>query len=119
MKTSRTAEPPLDLTPVGPGRTVNDALSGREEPPQDLAQRLIEWAQNEEMVDQYYTAHGKDCLAAAAALAEAREQIEELIQSLRNEHSLRLGYTRRGGYSIESTADKVLAALDAARKGKK
>jgi hypothetical protein len=34
-----------------------------------LAERLRAWAQNEEMVDQYSTQHGRDCLAAADALA--------------------------------------------------
>lgn len=31
----------------------------------ELADRLIEWAQNNEMIDKYYTDHGKDCLEAA------------------------------------------------------
>lgn len=31
-----------------------------------LALRLQSWAQNEEMVDSNFTAHGKDCLQAAA-----------------------------------------------------
>lgn len=35
---------------------------------QDLAKRLIEWADNNEMIDQYYTDHGKDCLLAADKL---------------------------------------------------
>lgn len=35
-----------------------------------LANRLIEWAHNEEMVDQYYTDHGKDCLLVAKVLLE-------------------------------------------------
>lgn len=30
-----------------------------------LSERLISWAQNEEMIDQYYTDHGRDCLEAA------------------------------------------------------
>jgi hypothetical protein len=36
----------------------------------DLKLRLQSWAQNEEMINQYYTEHGKDCLAAAEALAD-------------------------------------------------
>ena len=31
----------------------------------ELTDRLIEWAQNNEMVDNKYTDHGKDCLEAA------------------------------------------------------
>lgn len=33
--------------------------------PRKLADRLIEWAQNEEMVDTGFTSHGKLCLEAA------------------------------------------------------
>lgn len=45
------------------------ALSREAEGPQDaLADRLDSWAQNEEMIDQHYTAHGRDCIAAAAKL---------------------------------------------------
>jgi len=31
----------------------------------NLAERLISWAHNEEMIDQHFTDHGKDCLKAA------------------------------------------------------
>lgn len=34
----------------------------------ELSDRLIEWAQNNEMVDNKYTDHGKDCLEAAKLL---------------------------------------------------
>ena len=34
----------------------------------NLAYKLQDWAQNEEMVNQYYTEHGKDCLEAAKLL---------------------------------------------------
>jgi hypothetical protein len=33
-----------------------------------LAERLRSWAQNEEMVDAHYTAHGRDCNEAADQL---------------------------------------------------
>ena len=33
-----------------------------------LAEALDSWAQNEEMVDQFFTVHGRDCCAAAEAL---------------------------------------------------
>lgn len=36
----------------------------------ELSNRLIEWAQNNEMVDNKYTDHGKDCLEAAKLLKE-------------------------------------------------
>ena len=38
----------------------------------ELADRLIEWAQNNEMVDNKYTDHGKDCLEAAKLIKETR-----------------------------------------------
>jgi hypothetical protein len=34
----------------------------------DLAERLLSWAQNEEMIDTKFTAHGEDCIAVAALL---------------------------------------------------
>jgi len=34
-----------------------------------LSERLRSWAQNEEMIDAYYTAHGRDCNEAAIALS--------------------------------------------------
>lgn len=39
----------------------------------ELADRLIEWAQNNEMIDKYYTDHGKDCLEAAKLLREFKK----------------------------------------------
>lgn len=38
----------------------------------ELSNRLIEWAQNNEMVDNKYTDHGKDCLEAAKLIKETR-----------------------------------------------
>jgi len=35
-----------------------------------LAERLRDWAQNQEMIDNYYTAHGNDCLDAALYLED-------------------------------------------------
>lgn len=40
-----------------------------------LTDRLIEWAQNHERIDNNYTDHGKDCLEAAKLLW-AHEVIE-------------------------------------------
>ena len=34
----------------------------------DLPERLIYWAQNEEMIDSSFLAHGRDCLEAAEQL---------------------------------------------------
>ena len=33
-----------------------------------LVERLLNWSQNEEMVDAHYTQHGRDCNAAREAL---------------------------------------------------
>jgi len=40
-----------------------------------LLERLVSWAQNEEMINQYYTDHGKDC-------NEAVKEIERLTAAL-------------------------------------
>lgn len=45
----------------------------------ELADRLIEWAQNNEMIDKYYTDHGKDCLEAAK-LIKAFEKANHLYE---------------------------------------
>lgn len=44
-----------------------------------LSDRLIEWAQNNEMIDKYYTDHGKDCLEAAN-LIKAFEKANHLYE---------------------------------------
>lgn len=36
----------------------------------ELAVKLRYWAQNEEMIDQYFTAHGSDCNETADLLEE-------------------------------------------------
>ena len=46
----------------------------------ELADRLIEWAQNNEMIDNKYTDHGKDCLEAAK-LIKAFENFTKLNRS--------------------------------------
>lgn len=48
-----------------------------------LKSRLLEWAQNEEMVDHRYTAHGNDCREAAVSL-------DSLTADLATERNLRL-----------------------------
>ena len=56
------------------------------------AERLRAWAQNEEMINQYYTEHGQDCLLAA-------RRIEELEKSNRY---------------LRSLADKLISLLASA-----
>lgn len=48
-----------------------------------LVERLRWWTQNEEMVDSYFTEHGKDCEAAADALARQERENETLREALR------------------------------------
>lgn len=43
-----------------------------------LISRLLEWADNEEMINQYYTAHGKDCIEAAKLLTELERSYEDM-----------------------------------------
>jgi hypothetical protein len=42
----------------------------------ELSGRLISWAQNEEMIDQYYTDHGKDCMDAAEDLERLQAAVD-------------------------------------------
>ena len=47
-----------------------------------LSEELRFWAQNEEMIDQFYTQHGKDCLSAADELDRHRAY-PRLVEALR------------------------------------
>ena len=49
-------------------RRNGDCMSYSEDHLKRLAARLLEWADNEEMINQYYTEHGKDCRYAAEEL---------------------------------------------------
>lgn len=46
----------------------------------DLADRLRSWAQNEEMVNAGFTAHGKDCNAAADCIAQLQRQRDAIVR---------------------------------------
>lgn len=43
---------------------------------EQLIEDLMQHAQNEEMVDQYYTEHGLDCLQAAQLLKDIKRLLE-------------------------------------------
>jgi hypothetical protein len=57
-----------------------------------LVERLYEWAQNEEMIDQYYTAHGEDCVKAAGLIKRFERELAALRQWLAEAR-----YILRGG----------------------
>ena len=42
-----------------------------------LAHRLRDWAMNEEMVDQWFTEHGKDCMLAADELERLELHLDD------------------------------------------
>ena len=48
---------------------------------QTLPDRLRAWAQNEEMVDQHFLAHGRDCNAAADQLDDLLAAVETIANS--------------------------------------
>jgi hypothetical protein len=41
----------------------------------DITDRLTYWAQNEDMIDQYYNVRGQDLIEASAKITELRQQI--------------------------------------------
>lgn len=45
----------------------------------NLIERLRYWAQNEEMIDQHFTAHGRDCNAAAECMADLLAALDRAI----------------------------------------
>lgn len=59
----------VDLTATRPQDSTDRGLRGGKLIAK-LAESLRSWAQNEEMIDQHYTAHGRDCNKAADALDE-------------------------------------------------
>ena len=63
----------------------------------DLPERLRSWAQNEEMIDSYYTAHGKDCNEAAARIESDAARIRALEADARRIDFLEAGI-RDGSY---------------------
>jgi len=46
----------------------------------ELAEKLESWAQNEEMIDQYFLDHGKDCLKAAEICRACADALEGLTK---------------------------------------
>jgi len=44
----------------------------------DITEKLLSYAQNQEMIDQYYTEHGHDLLAARAEILKLRNMVDEL-----------------------------------------
>jgi hypothetical protein len=52
-----------------------------------LLERLVSWAQNEEMINQYFTDHGKDCNEAVKEierLTAERDTAEAILEQLQN-----------------------------------
>lgn len=49
----------------------------------DITTRLVYWAQNEDMIDQYYTQRGKDLLEAEAEILRLREKCDRQTMILR------------------------------------
>ena len=47
-----------------------------------LEKRMLEWAQNEEMVDQHFTQHGRDCYEVGSAIRDLRAEREALLSLL-------------------------------------
>jgi hypothetical protein len=75
-----------------------------------LGERLISWAQNEEMIDSHYTQHGRDCNEAAAllrsqadALASSQAEVGRLLQE-RDEYKI---WWERDSTALGVTLDKL------------
>jgi hypothetical protein len=48
----------------------------------DLAERLLSWAQNEEMIDVHYTGHGLDCISAHDELKRLHMRRDNMADNL-------------------------------------
>lgn len=51
-----------------------------------LAEELVSWAQNDEMIDQHYLTHGCDCTEAAALLLNLANDLEEAEMKMQAYH---------------------------------
>lgn len=51
----------------------------------ELIARLREWAQNEEMVDQHFTQHGRDCYEVGSAIRDLRAERDALLECQQRE----------------------------------
>ena len=68
----------------------------------DLTERLRSWAQNEEMINQYFTDHGKDCNEAVKEIERLQARVDALE-----------GANARQFKLIETIRSNVKAALAA------
>ena len=73
----------------------------------NLPERLRCWAQNEEMVDQHFTAHGRDCNTAADCVVDLLAALEAMA-----EHE---GERQYSGIGTEHDSDALEAAKARAR----
>jgi flagellar biosynthesis regulator FlaF len=69
----------------------------------ELVQRLISHAQNEEMIDQCLTDHGKDCVAAANVLERQQRDLKEAVELLRR--------AKEDGWKSADQVDALLARV--------
>ena len=61
-------------------RNGNMRPEGARRDEETLADRLRSWAQNEEMIDQHFTAHGRDCERAAEVVADLLAALEMALR---------------------------------------
>jgi len=47
-----------------------------------LLERLVSWAQNEEMINQYFTDHGKDCNEAVKEIDRLQARVDDLVDAI-------------------------------------
>ena len=69
----------------------------------DITERLRSWAQNEEMIDSDYLAHGRDCNLAADEIKQLRSKEQTLLAVIRGEQ----GIVLEDGYTINVSALKA------------
>ena len=73
----------------------------------DLTERLISWAQNEEMIDRHFTDHGRDCI-------EAIREIERLEK--RHDNFLKEFYaTNAENAELQARVDELEGVVGLAR----
>jgi len=91
----------------------------------DLLERLRSWAQNEEMIDQYYTDHGVDCNEAADEIERLKAELQLTRGAMVADDerlraaAVKAGVTDFGCDTADHLADRILelqSVVDAARK---
>ena len=77
----------------------------------NLSERLTYWAQNEEMIDQHFTAHGRDCNDAVYELGRLQAE-NNLLQAAQGTLKQRLDACRAENAKLKAYVEKTAEFIE-------